>query len=97
MLWRDDEDLKHEQEQEMELARCWRDASDDTKSDELKHEPNNELDLARCWRDASNGSDAATAGTKRSTTRTLALGNKTQLILQPSMNAEHLVELKKPP
>ena len=52
MLWRDNEDLKHEQEQEMELARCWRDASDDTMSGELKHEPKDKVDLVRCWRDA---------------------------------------------
>jgi len=71
------------------------DASDNEKSKELKHEPKDESDLAHCWRDASNSSVDATAGTKKSTNKAVAL--KRKMVLQPGMNAERLEMPKKPP
>ena len=100
MLWQDDEELEHKREKELELARCWRDASDNNKSDELGYEQKDKLDLAkdqlglaRCWRDAPNDS----GGGQEVRFQLIALENKTQPILQPNMNTEHLVKLKKPP
>ena len=57
MIWRNDEKLGHEREQELKLARCWMDVSDNERSEELEHEPKDEVDLARCWRDASNSNE----------------------------------------
>ena len=56
MFRRSNVELEHERKQELELVRCWRDVSDDKKSDELGYEPKDELDLARCWRNAPNPS-----------------------------------------
>ena len=95
VIWRNNKKLKHKQEQELKLARCWMDASDNERSEELEHEPKDELDLARCWRDASNSSVNATAGTKKGTNEAVAL--KRKMVLQPGMNTERLEMPKKPP